>query len=85
MVKMKADTRMEKTHNTDIREQNWNEEKSNWKSAFSIPLFSVQYYAGGKKKSNNKKKKKVLHWFGMSLRMGGHHINNNNKNQTVIP
>lgn len=32
-----------------------------------------------------KEKKKVLHWFGVSLWMGGHHINNNNENQTVIP
>lgn len=37
-----------------------------------------------KKKKNNKRKGKVLHWFGVSLQMGGHHINNNNKNQTVI-
>lgn len=32
------------------------------------------------------KKQKLLHWFGVSLWwIGGHQINNNNENQTVIP
>lgn len=74
---------MEKTHRTQESESVTKMSKNPTESQhFPSHLCQFNMMQAVKKR---KRKKKVLHWFGVSLWMGGHHINNNNKNQTVIP
>ncbi len=82
-LEMKEDTQMEKTHKTQESESVTKMSKNPTESQhFPSHLCQFNMMQAVKKR---KRKKKVLHWFGVSLWMGGHHINNNNKNQTVIP
>lgn len=64
---------------TDVREHNGVKQKIPLKVSIFHPTCVSSIWC------RQMKKKKVLHWIGVSLWKGSHYINNNNKNQTVIP